>query len=85
MAGQLRVKGILAQAQAQGLGFLLGAFQEDSGIFVVEMEREMFTTICRGPAGFFEAHPRTLVLPPSMPDLCGLEVSDCEISSHNSR
>ncbi|MDH4267647.1 MAG: hypothetical protein OEW45_18625 [Deltaproteobacteria bacterium] len=33
------------------------------------MLKGALSTICRGPAGFFEAHPGTLVAPPSIPDL----------------
>ncbi len=56
---QLCVKGNCAQ----DLGFVWGRFSGDSGGFRGRGGEGGLSTICRGPAGFFEAHPGTPVPP----------------------
>ena len=54
---ELCVKGILAQ----DLGFVWGPFSGDSGDFLGRGGEGALSTICRGPAGVFEAHRGTPV------------------------
>jgi len=56
---QLCVKGICAE----DLGFVWGRFSGDSGDFRGRGGEGVFATICRGPAGFFEAYPGTPIPP----------------------
>ncbi len=51
------------------LGLLGGLFSGDSGGFRGRGGEGALSTICRGPAGFFEAHPGKPVAPPRIPDL----------------